>query len=585
MSDPAKSAGDIDDVLSSIRRLVAEQPDGIPRVGQRSEPAGAVKDDKLVLTPALRVSEPEMTGATAEELQIGAEDAPDGSATDESGPALAAMFASPADADEASAGMLDDTISETLDGTPHEASSGSDDAEFATSAPASEEPSATGRPDVLHLGQDAVVPTDDDEAEAGARPPASDVSSDTDEVAQAEPGEDVVVPAETDANAAAVAESGGSTEAEARSPDEADGDGWRPEMRMLDWLDRAPEDGEDPVPAASDEFEPDTGDANWPDDGANRALLDLAAAREAAADDAGSGAVDGRGAATAKTGFTPIFSRRSGETEAVKHAASADEAGKAGQATGLSMPESEVASEPAAQEAADGPEGASGKTASDVPSAFEPGQPPASDFDSEAAAEAETGLPDSESGDDIDAAGGAVGESETDASAADSADRDVLADDDIAAEAPEDASPVTGQSVFAEVMETDRDRQAARADAADHVDVSDADASEGAGPVASATVQEDTADEEAALEGAVAAGVASAMAEVDEGAEMDRDRADGVDLGADEEGFLDEETLRRIVAEVVREELQGALGERITRNVRKLVRREIRLVLAADELD
>jgi hypothetical protein len=58
-----------------------------------------------------------------------------------------------------------------------------------------------------------------------------------------------------------------------------------------------------------------------------------------------------------------------------------------------------------------------------------------------------------------------------------------------------------------------------------------------------------------------------------------------VDLAGDEEGFLDEETLRRIVAEVVREELQGALGERITRNVRKLVRREIRLVLAADELD
>jgi hypothetical protein len=46
-----------------------------------------------------------------------------------------------------------------------------------------------------------------------------------------------------------------------------------------------------------------------------------------------------------------------------------------------------------------------------------------------------------------------------------------------------------------------------------------------------------------------------------------------------------EEVLRRIVAEAVREELQGALGERITRNVRKLVRREIRLVLAVDELD
>lgn len=583
MSDPAKSAGDIDDVLSSIRRLVAEQPDGIPRGGQRPEPAGAVKDDKLVLTPALRVSEPEMTGATAEEMQVGAEDAPDGSATDESGPALAAMFASPADADEASAGMLDDTISETLDRTPHEPSSGSDDAEFATSAPASEEASATGRPDVLHLGQDAVVPTEDDEAEAGARPPASDVSSDTDEVAQAEPGEDVVVPAETDANAAAVAESGGSTDAEAMSPDEADGDGWRPEMRMLDWLDRAPEDGEDPVPAASDEFEPDTGDANWPDDGANRALLDLAAAREAAADDAGSGAVDGRGAATAKTGFTPIFSRRSGETEAVKDAASPDEAGEVGQAAGLSTPESEVASEDRSHEAVRGPEGASGKTASDVPSAFEPGHPPASVFGTEA----ETGLPDAETGDDSDTtdATGAVGERETDAGAADSADTNTLEDNDIAAEAPEDGSSVTGQSVFAEEMETGQDRQAERADADDHVDVSDADASEQAGPVASATVQEDTADEEAALEGAVAAGVASAMAEVDEGAEMDRDRADGVDLAGDEEGFLDEETLRRIVAEVVREELQGALGERITRNVRKLVRREIRLVLAADELD
>lgn len=38
---------------------------------------------------------------------------------------------------------------------------------------------------------------------------------------------------------------------------------------------------------------------------------------------------------------------------------------------------------------------------------------------------------------------------------------------------------------------------------------------------------------------------------------------------------IDEDVLRDMVAEIVREELQGALGERITRNVRKLVRREI----------
>jgi hypothetical protein len=47
----------------------------------------------------------------------------------------------------------------------------------------------------------------------------------------------------------------------------------------------------------------------------------------------------------------------------------------------------------------------------------------------------------------------------------------------------------------------------------------------------------------------------------------------------------DPEALRTLIADVVREELSGALGERITRNVRKLVRREIRQVLAGDEFD
>jgi len=51
------------------------------------------------------------------------------------------------------------------------------------------------------------------------------------------------------------------------------------------------------------------------------------------------------------------------------------------------------------------------------------------------------------------------------------------------------------------------------------------------------------------------------------------------------ETILDEDTLRDLVAEIVRQELQGSLGERITRNVRKLVRREIQRALAAQELD
>ncbi|UWQ76046.1 hypothetical protein [Leisingera sp. M658] len=50
------------------------------------------------------------------------------------------------------------------------------------------------------------------------------------------------------------------------------------------------------------------------------------------------------------------------------------------------------------------------------------------------------------------------------------------------------------------------------------------------------------------------------------------------------DGYLDEDSLRDLVASIVREELQGPLGERITRNVRKLVRREIHRALAAHDL-
>ena len=58
---------------------------------------------------------------------------------------------------------------------------------------------------------------------------------------------------------------------------------------------------------------------------------------------------------------------------------------------------------------------------------------------------------------------------------------------------------------------------------------------------------------------------------------------DGMD--PEDTAFLDEAMLRDLVGEIVRQELQGALGERITRNVRKLVRREIHRALAAHELE
>ena len=49
------------------------------------------------------------------------------------------------------------------------------------------------------------------------------------------------------------------------------------------------------------------------------------------------------------------------------------------------------------------------------------------------------------------------------------------------------------------------------------------------------------------------------------------------------ETSLDEDALREMVRDIVHQELRGALGERITRNVRKLVRREIYRVLSSEE--
>ncbi len=59
---------------------------------------------------------------------------------------------------------------------------------------------------------------------------------------------------------------------------------------------------------------------------------------------------------------------------------------------------------------------------------------------------------------------------------------------------------------------------------------------------------------------------------------------DAPDLLA-EEPILDEAALRELVADIVRQELQGALGERITRNVRKLVRREIQRAMTLQDLE
>ncbi len=52
-----------------------------------------------------------------------------------------------------------------------------------------------------------------------------------------------------------------------------------------------------------------------------------------------------------------------------------------------------------------------------------------------------------------------------------------------------------------------------------------------------------------------------------------------------DEMIFDEAVLRELVRDIIREELQGGLGARITRNVRKLVRAEIARALATQDLE
>jgi hypothetical protein len=55
--------------------------------------------------------------------------------------------------------------------------------------------------------------------------------------------------------------------------------------------------------------------------------------------------------------------------------------------------------------------------------------------------------------------------------------------------------------------------------------------------------------------------------------------AEGLGGGRADAPILDEESLRELINGIVREELQGELGEQINRNLRKLIRREIASIL------
>ena len=91
----------------------------------------------------------------------------------------------------------------------------------------------------------------------------------------------------------------------------------------------------------------------------------------------------------------------------------------------------------------------------------------------------------------------------------------------------------------------------------------------------------DMADAGFAMAGAVGNGDAGGY-----GADEIEAEADEPDAAArDDEAIIDEEMLRELVARMVREELQGTVGERITHNVRRLIRREIARALSLQEFD
>lgn len=106
----------------------------------------------------------------------------------------------------------------------------------------------------------------------------------------------------------------------------------------------------------------------------------------------------------------------------------------------------------------------------------------------------------------------------------------------------------------------------------------------------------EAAETEAEIEAEIeAAEAGDAFEDAIEGAQKSGQPDVAADVYADDEDLdglleaggisLDEEALRALVSDVVREELTGPLGERITRNVRKLVRREIYRVLSSQDFD
>jgi len=151
--------------------------------------------------------------------------------------------------------------------------------------------------------------------------------------------------------------------------------------------------------------------------------------------------------------------------------------------------------------------------------------------------------------------------------------RDSAADSERDMTAPEAAAPETEIESVEQVIEEVRPAASApTADSRDFLEAEDiADAEDV--PAAEEVIE---AEDAPAVEELIEAEDAAAVEDVIETEEA---------FFSEDAAVIDEETLRDMVSEIVRGELQGDLGQRITRNVRKLVRREIHRALASRDFD
>ncbi len=505
MTDPVSKA-EIEDVLSSIRRLVSDEPDAL----RRKRRTRAAEEDRLVLTPAQRVAEQ----ADAEERDPGpdaawqpaAGDAPDLSEIahldDRRDSDTAAPEGPDADAAAADSQSLKDRIA------------GLEAALVESGGEWEPDGSETGECDETRpLSAD----TGADFAEAWEREEA--------ELALAAAGGDVP---ETDA---------------AGQSDNA------PEADAAETVDVAAEQG---TPPETEEI--------------------------AAAEDATAETVEIAAEAGAATETDEIAAKEGAAADTVENAA---EAGAAAEAVEIAAEEDGVSesTEPEAIESVEA--GAEEDSVAAQASVLAAGDDAQADMDAGGAPEAVSEEMSRDAADsDANRPDAALVDADSQEASAQAETPDHAESDDATQNAPETAE-VPGAPVAEDDPQPARSVQDALTEMAASAALSEALD----GPAATdwedwESGRDDPAadaepDRPEPREAPIAADAPASAQEEDD---------DGFNLYAEEEALIDEEALRDMVAGFVREELQGVLGERITRNVRRLVRREIERALAMRDL-